>query len=398
MKLLIVGTGGREMALYKKVKQSKRFTSVYQCPFNSCFDHSIDASTNDEIVQFCKSEEIDLCIIGPENFLYNDLATDLENNGIRAFGPNKEAAKLEWSKSFAKDLMDKYNIPTAKYKSFKDLQLAKAFLNECSFPLVIKEDGLASGKGVYILDNIKEAVSTLDTLFSINSSSVVVIEEFLVGEELSVFALVDGDKYKILPVMKDYKKIYDDDKGPNTGGMGARTFNKYNDKMDKIEREIIIPTVNCLIDENIKYTGVIYFGLICCGQEFYVIEYNARFGDPETEVLMEKLESNIGDVIYDFLQGKDVVIEERPDEYVGVVLASNGYPSFYEKGMEMDYGDINLIEMNMTYEDNKYYTNGGRVAIVVGKGKSIDEAKENVYNDLNKVNFENMYFRKDIGK
>lgn len=398
MKLLVVGSGGRERAIYNKSKESKKFTCVYQCPLNSCFDNSVDCSTNDEIIEFCKNEKIDLVIIGPENYLYDDLATELENNNIKAFGPNKKAAKLEWSKSFAKDLMAKYNIPTAKYKSFSNLELAKDFLAECNFPLVIKEDGLASGKGVYILASKEEAIKTLDELFKLNSSSKVVIEEFLVGEELSVFALVDGSNYKILPVMKDYKKIFDDDKGPNTGGMGARTFNKYDKYMDKIEKQIIRPTVDCLIKENINYTGVIYFGLICCNNEFYVIEYNARFGDPETEVLLEKLDSNIADLIQDFLTGKEIVIKEKEEEFIGVVLASEGYPANYPKGMEISFSNINLIEMNMIKKDNKFYANGGRVAIVVGKGKTIEEAKQNVYNDLNKVNFDNMYFRKDIGK
>lgn len=398
MKLLVVGSGGREMSIYKKSKQSKRFTEVFQCPYNSCFETSVSIETNKEIVDFCVQEKIDLVIIGPENYLYDDLATDLEFENIKVFGPNKSAAKIEWSKSFAKDLMAKYDIPTAKYEAFINLESSLAFLEKCSYPLVIKEDGLASGKGVYILANEDEAKETLEELYKINSLAKIVIEEFLVGEELSLFAMVDGPRYKLLPAMKDYKRIFDNDEGPNTGGMGARTFNKYDDKINEIEKEIVLPMVNCLVKENIKYTGIIYFGFMYANNKFYVIEFNARFGDPETEVLMEKLKTNVADMIYDFLSGKEIEIETYPEEFIGTVLASKGYPGEYKKGMEMDFSNVNLVEMNMIKKDGKYFANGGRVAIVISKGNTIEEAKSNLYNDLENVSFDNMYFRKDIGK
>ncbi len=421
MKVLVLGSGGREHAIAWKLSQSSQLTKLYIAPGNAGTQSlgenvSLDLNDFDSIGKFALANEITIIVVGPEDPLVNGIHNYFSENSkyrsITLIGPKKEAAILEGSKDFSKKFMKKYNIPTAKYKSFDANTIAQGieYLETLNSPYVLKADGLAAGKGVLIIDDLfkakKEFKSILnDNLFG-SAGSKVVIEEFLNGVELSVFVITDGKNYKILPEAKDYKRIGENDTGLNTGGMGAVSPVPFANRefMDKVENQVIIPTIKGLIKEDIEYSGFIFFGLISVKGDPYVIEYNCRLGDPETEVILPRLKSDLLDlfdgIASNTLSERDVVIDPRSASTV--MLVSGGYPEKYEKGKEVSIGNINeksiVFHAGTKQGEGATLTNGGRVMSVTSYGKDIESSLKVSYESIENISFEKMYFRKDIGQ
>ena len=418
MNILILGSGGRESAITWKIKQNKNINKIFIAPgnagTNSC-GQNVEIPVNDfvQINKFCNENNIKTIIVGPEDPLVNGIVDFFKENNpnVFVFGPDKNGAKLEGSKDFSKIFMQKYNIPTAKYLSvdINNLTDGFKFLDTLNAPYVLKADGLAAGKGVLILDNIAEAKSELENMLNGKfgeASKTVVIEEYLSGIEMSAFVITDGKSYKILPNAKDYKRIGENDTGLNTGGMGAVSPVPFANKdfLNKVENKIIIPTIKGLQQENIVYKGFIFFGLMNVNGEPYVIEYNVRMGDPETEVVIPRIKSDLLEIILSTknqeLSNKDILLENNTA--VTVMLVSGGYPEKYDKGYEIT--GINNVEKSIIFhagtkqQNNKILTNGGRVLSVTSFGKDISEALNISYDSIKKINFEKMYYRKDIGK
>lgn len=421
MKVLLLGSGGREHALAWKISQSSQLEKLYIAPGNAgtkAFGTNVDLDMLDfpELKKFVLQEKIDMLVVGPEDPLvagvYDFFMADEQLQKVAVIGPSKAAAQLEGSKDFAKQFMQRHNIPTAKYGTFtKDtLKEGYAFLESMKAPYVLKADGLAAGKGVLILDDLKEAKKELkamlvDSKFG-KASQRVVIEQFLKGVELSVFVITDGDSYKTLPEAKDYKRIGEGDTGLNTGGMGAISPVPFADATfkDKIENQIIIPTIKGLKAEKLAYKGFVFFGLINVKGEPYVIEYNCRLGDPETEVIIPRLKSDILDlfegVASDTLSERDVQFDER--SAATVMMVSGGYPEAYQKG-KIIYG-LNTIPASMVFhagttaDGPTVLSAGGRVLAVTSYGKTLEIALEKSYTSISQIEFENAYYRKDIGK
>ncbi|UKN00372.1 phosphoribosylamine--glycine ligase [Paracrocinitomix mangrovi] len=420
MNVLVLGSGGREHAISWKIAQSSQIDKLFIAPGNAGTNQvgtnvDIEADDFQGIKKFCLENKIDYVVVGPEKPLVDGIADffqdDPEIRHIAVIGPNKSAARLEGSKDFSKQFMKKYNIPTAKYQTFtKDnLEEGYAFLDGMKPPYVLKADGLAAGKGVVILNDLNEAKDELramleDAKFG-DASSSVVIEEFLDGIELSVFVITDGQSYKILPEAKDYKRIGEGDTGLNTGGMGAVSPVPFADTafMDKVENQVIIPTIKGLKNEGIDYVGFIFFGLINVKKDPFVIEYNCRLGDPETEVVIPRLKSDILELFEGVatrtLSERDVVFDERAASTV--VMVSGGYPGAYEK--EKNISGLNGIFDSMIFhagtkqDGPTYVTAGGRVLCVTSYGKKLEAALDKTYDNLKKIDFENAYYRKDIG-
>lgn len=419
MNILVLGNGGRENALAWKISQSDKVNKLYVAPGNagtSQVAQNIAISITDfpAIKQFVLDNSIDMIVVGPEEPLvkgiYDFFKQDPQISKIPVIGPSKYGAKLEGSKDFAKKFMVRHRIPTARYKSFTLDQLDEAysFLEELNAPYVLKADGLAAGKGVLIINDLNEAKSELKIMLSGmfgDASKTVVIEEFLSGIECSVFILTDGDSYKILPVAKDYKRIGDGDTGLNTGGMGAVSPVSFADEafMKKVEERIIIPTIAGLKKDNIDYKGFIFIGLINVDGEPMVIEYNVRLGDPETEVIMLRIKSDILDLLQgvatNSLNSKKISIDNR--YAVTVMLVSGGYPENYEKNKEIsglnEITDSLVFHAGTKSENDKILTNGGRVVAVSSYGNTKDEALAVSYKNAGKILFDKKYFRKDIG-
>ena len=419
MNILLLGSGGREHAFAWKISQSDKISKLYIAPGNagtSEMGENIDLKLSDfeTIKKHAIEKKIDMVIVGPEQPLVEGISdyfiSDSDLKSIPVIGPVKAGAILEGSKDFAKDFMSKYNIPTAKYQSFKrkDLEKGKQFLEETSAPYVLKADGLAAGKGVLIIDDLNEAKEALEQMLDGqfgDASATVVIEEFLDGIELSVFVITDGKSYKILPEAKDYKRIGEGDSGLNTGGMGAVSPVPFanNKFMSKVEKNIIKPTIEGLIKENIKYKGFIFFGLIKVKGEPYVIEYNVRMGDPETEVVIPRIKSDFVDLL---LHTANETLNEAKFEIddqvcTTVMLVSEGYPGSYEKGKRIE--NINIIKNSILFHagtkrsGTEIKTNGGRVIAVSSYGKNMDEALEKSYENAERIKFEGKNYRKDIG-
>ena len=420
MNVLILGSGGREHAFAWKVSQSSLCKKLLVAPGNAGTNElgtNVEIGVNDfeSIKKLALDEDIDMLIVGPEDPLVNGIFDffngDESLKQITVIGPSKQGAKLEGSKEFAKEFMQRHDIPTAKYQAFtKDnLEEGYAFLESLNAPYVLKADGLAAGKGVLILENLEEAKKQLkamvaDAKFG-KASSTVVVEEFLSGIELSVFVLTDGTSYKILPSAKDYKRIGEGDTGLNTGGMGAISPVPFADRffIEKVETEIIKPTIHGLKEEGIVYHGFIFIGLIVSGNDVKVIEYNVRMGDPETEVVIPRIKSDLLHLFQGIGDGtfseKDLHIDE--DTAATVMLVSGGYPEKYEKGKVIagldDVEGSIVFHAGTTQEEDAVLTNGGRVLAVTSFGKNIEDALNKSFVNAEKINFEGKYYRKDIG-
>lgn len=409
MKILVIGRGGREHAIAWKAAQSQLVEKVFVAPGNDGMKQqfetvNIDEKDNDKIVQWSKENAIDLVIIGPEAALQNGLSDDLKKNNIKVFGPSQTATQIESSKEFAKELMKKYHIPTADFATFSDYEEAKKYLEEHGAPIVIKYDGLAAGKGVVVAMTMEEADQALrdmllDTKFG---KGKVVIEEFLQGPEFSLLTLVNGKQVVPLVIAQDHKRAFDGDKGPNTGGMGAYSPVPIipQSVIDESVEKIMKPVAAAMVAEGKSFCGVLYGGLMLTQNGPKVIEFNARFGDPETEVVLPKIKSDLVQHILDVLDNKATQVEFYDETFLGVVLSSNGYPGSYAKGVAIN-GLENVkqlvFHMGTAYKDGTWVTAGGRVLFVVGKGKDIYEARKDAYDGVSKIKSEGLFFRSDIG-
>ncbi len=419
MNILLLGNGGRENALGWKIAQSKSVKKLYIAPGNAGTDligENVNISAVDFIAikEFVLKNDVDMVVVGPEEPLvrgiYDFFRDDEKLKSIPVIGPSKEGARLEGSKDFAKRFMHRHNIPTARYQSFTldELNDAYKFLEQLNAPYVLKADGLAAGKGVLIIHDIEEAKKELkgmlDGMFG-EASRTVVIEEFLSGIECSVFVLTDGNSYKILPVAKDYKRIGEGDTGLNTGGMGAVSPVSFADGvfMDKVEKRIVIPTVEGLKKDNIDYKGFIFLGLINVGGEPMVIEYNVRMGDPETEVVIPRIKSDLVDLLNGVAKGTLATINLEIDSRycTTVMLVSGGYPGNYQKGKTITGLDnVNgslLFHAGTKTDGNSVTTNGGRVIAVSSYGETKSEALHLSYKNASVIEFDGKYYRKDIG-
>ncbi|NQL66400.1 phosphoribosylamine--glycine ligase [Streptococcus suis] len=415
MKLLVVGSGGREHAIAKKLLESKQVEQVFVAPGNDGMTLdgielvNIGISEHSALINFAKEHDIAWTFVGPDDALAAGIVDDFEEAGLKAFGPSRLAAELEWSKDFAKQIMVKYGIPTAAFGTFSNFEEAKAYIEEQGAPIVVKADGLALGKGVVVAETVEQAVEAaremlLDNKFG-DSGARVVIEEFLAGEEFSLFALVNGDQFYILPTAQDHKRAFDGDQGPNTGGMGAYAPVPHlpQSVVDTAVDTIVKPILEGMIAEGRSYLGVLYAGLILTDQGPKVIEFNARFGDPETQIILPRLTS-------DFAQNIDDILHKRPTQLtwldsgvtLGVVVASNGYPLDYEKGVELPAkteGDITTYYAGARFAENSraLLSNGGRVYMLVTTADTVQEAQEKIYSELKNQDTTCLFYRTDIG-
>ena len=419
MKLLMLGSGGREHALIKKLKESEKVTEVICAPGNggiSCDAKCFPVSVMDKegIVNLAKSENVDLVFVAPDDPLAAGMVDALTENGIRAFGPNALAARIEGSKVFSKDLMKKYSIPTADYEVFDDANKALEYIQQKNeYPTVIKADGLALGKGVIIAENEEMAKNAISDIMENKvfgaSGNKIVVEEFLTGPEVSVLSFTDGKTVVPMVSSMDHKRAHDGDKGLNTGGMGTISPNPhYNEKIEKLCMDtIFIPTIRAMQSEGCPFKGCLYFGLMLTPKGPKVIEYNARFGDPETQVVLPRLKTPLIDIVEAVIDERldSINIEWDNDACACVIIASGGYPEKYVKGYEISGLDANGQAQDVTVyhsgtilKDDKFLTNGGRVLGVTAKSKTLDEALEKAYAAVDKISFEGAFHRSDIGR
>ena len=418
MKILIVGSGGREHALAWKIAQSPKAEKIYCAPGNAGIAEyaecvNIAAMEFDKLAAFAKEKEIDLTVIGMDDPLVGGIVDVFEAQGLRVFGPRKNAAILEGSKAFSKDLMKKYDIPTAAYENFDDPEKALAYLEHADFPIVLKADGLALGKGVLICNTLEEAKDgvksiMLDKKFG-SAGNQMVIEEFMTGREVSVLSFVDGKTIRIMTSAQDHKRALDGDQGLNTGGMG--TFSPspfYTEEVDAFCKKYIYQkTVDAMAAEGREFKGIIFFGLMLTPKGPKVLEYNARFGDPEAQVVLPRMKNDIIDVFEACVDGTldQIELEFEDNAAVCVVLASDGYPVKYDKGLEIrglenfkDKEGYYVFHAGTKFKDGKIVTNGGRVLGVVATGEDLKKARANAYEAVKLVDFDNKYCRSDIGK
>ena len=409
MKVLVIGRGGREHAIAWKIAQSALVEQVFVAPGNDGIGQQfttvpIDEKDNAAIVEWSKENAIGLVIIGPEAALQNGLADELMQQGIRVFGPTKAAAQIEASKEFAKELMKKYHIATAEFATFSDYDSAKKYLDEKGAPIVIKYDGLAAGKGVVVAMTKEEADEALkDMLLDAKfGEGKVVMEEYLEGPEFSLLTLVNGRQVVPLVIAQDHKRAFDGDKGPNTGGMGAYSPVPVipQTAIDKAIEKIMKPVAAAMVEEGKPFCGVLYGGLMLTKDGPKVIEFNARFGDPETEVVLPKIKSDLLQHILDVLDNKETKVEFEDDTFLGVVLSSKGYPGSYPKGLPingLDNVKQLVFHMGTALKDGQWVTAGGRVLFVVGRGHNIQEAQKNAYEGVRKIQSDALFYRNDIG-
>lgn len=410
MKVLVIGAGGRCHAIIHALSKSKKVTKIYSAPGNAgiaalATTLNIEETEVDKLLEFAVTNKIDLTVVGPEAALEKGIVDAFQAKGLKIFGPTKAAAKIETSKAYAKYIMDKYNIPTASYKTFSNYEEAVEYVKNVPYPTVLKYDGLAAGKGVVIAQNYEEAKSTLyDMLVDAEfGTSSVVIEDYLTGPEFSFMCFVDNENVYPMQVSQDHKRAYDNDLGPNTGGMGAYSEVPIITDLDKAYalEHIMKPTALGLVKEGCPFKGVLYGGLMKTPNGIKVIEFNARFGDPETEVVLPKLKSDIYDVFCDIIDGNKVNLEWDTDFYLGIVMASKGYPKEYQKGYVIkNLESVNALVYHMGTafnSNNEYVTNGGRVLMVVGHGASLNAAKEMAMNAVKQIDCENLFYRSDIG-
>ena len=418
MKILIVGSGGREHAIAWKISQNPKVTKIYAAPGNAynkviknC--ENINLKTSNDILNFAIKEKIDLTIVGSEELLVDGIVDKFKENNLAIFGPNREAAMLEGSKAFAKDFMEKYGVKTAKYKSFTDLDKAIKYLDEMSYPVVIKASGLAAGKGVVIAQNRNEAEETLKDMMLnkvfASAGDTVVIEEFLDGVEISVLSITDSEV--IVPFISaiDHKKISEKETGLNTGGMGVIAPNPYYTKVveEKFIKNILEPTLKGIKEEKMNFSGIIFFGLMVAKGEVYLLEYNMRMGDPETQAVLPLMKSDFLEVINAGLNKKlkDIKIEWEKKSACCVVMAAGGYPVKYEKGniiqglekVNNNSENEKIFFAGVSEKEGNFYTNGGRVLNIVAIENTLDEAIKKSYELTKKIDFKDKYSRKDIG-
>ena len=415
MKILLIGSGGREHALAWKLAKNSRVEKIYVAPGNGgtaieakCENINIDVNDIDKLLEFAISNYIDLTVVGPEDPLTRGIVDRFKEKGLKIFGPNEKAAQLEGSKSFSKDFMKKYGVKTAEYEVFYDSEKALAYLEKCSYPIVVKADGLAAGKGVSICENKEEAINAvksfmIDDIFK-GAGQKIVIEEFLDGVEASILSITDGKT--IIPFIsaKDHKQIFNGGKGPNTGGMGVLAPNPYvtAEVLKDFRENIMDRTLEGIIEEGFDFKGVIFFGVMITKKGTYLLEYNVRMGDPETQSVLNLMESDLLEIIEKTLieELDDLKIKWKTGACINVVLASNGYPGTFVKGYEINIDDElkdKVFIAGAKFEDKVLKTNGGRVLSVVGVGNTIDEAREDAYKAIDKVNFKYKYYRNDIG-
>lgn len=414
MKILVIGNGGREHTIAWKLAEDEKVTKVYCAPGNGgtfmenkC--ENINVTDSEELLKFALNNSIDLTVVGPEVYLCSGIVDLFKNHNLKIFGPSKKAATLEGSKTFAKEFMKKYGVKTAAYEAFNDSKKAIEYLGKAEYPIVIKADGLAAGKGVIIAESTEEGIKAIND-FMVNDTFAgagkeIIIEEFLKGVEASILSITDGNT--IIPFIssKDHKTIFEDDKGPNTGGMGTVAPNLYcDDKVLKaFEEDILNPTLKGIQEECLDYVGIIFFGLMICKKGVYLLEYNVRMGDPETQVVLPLMESSFLDIIEAAIEGKlsRDMVKFKPMTACCVIGASKGYPGKYEKGelitgIESCSEKVFIAGAEVIY--NKLITSGGRVLGVTALGENLSEAIEKAYKGFSQVNFNGMYYRKDIGK
>ena len=417
MNILVVGSGGREHAIVWAIAQSMKANKIYCAPGNGgiadiaeCLH--INATDIEGMVQAAKDYKIDLVVVAPDDPLAKGMVDAMTKAGIRAFGPTAEAARIEASKAFSKEFMEKYGIPTANYALFSESDEALEYLKKQKYPLVVKADGLALGKGVIICKNQKEAEDAVNSIMIENNfgeaGKQVVIEEFLTGTEVSILSFTDGKTLSIMPASQDHKRAMDDDKGLNTGGMGTFSPSRvYTPELAQICMEkIYLPTINALNRGGITFKGILYFGLILTDEGPKVLEYNARFGDPETQVVLPTLETDLVDIFEAVIDGTldKINIEWSDAACVCVIMASGGYPENYKKGYEIKGIEQAELDSNIIVfhagtkkENGKYYTNGGRVLGVTAIDKDLKHARERAYKAVEKIQFQDAHYRKDIG-
>lgn len=415
MKILIIGSGGREYSIALALKKDKNVSNIFFCPGNGATDSigtNILITDYEELAEFALKENIDLTIVGPEAPLVDGIVDIFKNHNLNIFGPTKDAARLEGSKAFMKDFLARHNIPTAKYIQTNNINDAYAFIDTLQLPIVVKADGLCAGKGVIIAQSKNEAKDTvkdmLDGKSFGNAGNFVVIEEFLKGYELSIFAICDGENYKILPAAQDHKRLKDNDEGPNTGGMGAYAPTPLvNEAIYKnVEENVIKPTLSGAKKEGYAFSGVLFIGIMVVDSKPYVLEYNVRFGDPECEVLMPLLSSSASELFYKAATGKLEELDvEFSDEYaVGVVIASKNYPISNSEPKPIHVRNLDnqklenshVVYAGVSKKNKQLYATGGRVLLCVGVGKTLKQARDNAYALTKEISFEGAQYRNDI--
>lgn len=409
MKVLVVGGGGREHAIVDALSRSPQVSKIYCAPGNAGIARQAECvpvkDTDVEgLLSLAREKEIDLTVVGPEAALVAGIVDRFREEGLRIFGPTKAAARIESSKEFAKDLMGRYGIPTAGYRAFDDYRKASEYVHSRPLPAVLKYDGLAAGKGVVIARTMEEADAALRDMLLDDKfgKGRVVVEDFLTGPEFSFMCFVSGRKVLPMVLAQDHKRAFDGDEGPNTGGMGAYSplpFITPEDEAFALEK-VMQRTADALCDEGCPFTGVLYGGLMKTPQGIRVIEFNARFGDPETEVVLPRLKSDIVDIFCAVAEGRDTQLEWHDFAALGIVLASKGYPGDYEKGHEikgLDRVEGAVYHMGTRADGGRILTNGGRVLFVVGKGRDLAEARRNALADVARIDCDNLFHRTDIG-
>ena len=414
MKVLVIGSGGREHALVSKVAENSNVEKVYCAPGNggTCRENkceNIDIRQMDELLIFAIKNKIDITIVGSEEWLVQGIVDKFKENGLKILGPSEKAAKLEGSKAYSKEFMKKYGIKTAAYEVFENENEATEYLKNCEYPIVIKADGLAAGKGVIICNDFTQAEKSINDFMVLDifkgSGKKIIIEEFLEGVESSILSITDGKVIIPFVSSKDHKQIFDNDKGPNTGGMGAIAPNPYCNKevLDEFYENILRPTLKGIQEEEMDYTGIIFFGIMITKKGVYLLEYNVRFGDPETQAVLPLMKSDFTELVISAINGSLVNFNLEWNEGYSccLIAASKGYPGIYNTGVEIsETGKLEgkLFLAGAKREDGIMKTNGGRVLGITGFGETLKKAREIAYDDMKKIQFDGMYYRTDIGK
>ena len=416
MKVLVIGRGGREHAICKKFAESESVQEVFCAPGNAgiasiATNLPYNESDVSELIAFANKENIAFTFVGPENPLLDGIVNRFQEEGLKIFGPTKEAAVIEGSKSFSKELMKKYDIPTAEYEVFTSVGNAIEYVKEVGAPIVVKADGLAAGKGVVVAETEEEAIRALEEMLLDekfgDASTKVVVEECLFGEEFSLMAFVNGETVYPMVIAQDHKRAFDGDQGPNTGGMGA--YSPVPHISDAVVEEaistVLYPTAQAMVKENRSFTGILYAGLMLTSEGPKVIEFNARFGDPETQVVLPRLTSDFGLVVKNMIEAEPVQLEWSDDAVLGVVLAADGYPEKYEKGISLPHLEESLDEHTLVYhagtglnDEHALVSNGGRVLLVASSAPSVAKAQSDVYAELAKLEWNGLFYRRDIGQ